>query len=56
MKKKEYKRPELSTVRFSLREVILSSPENLSSYLDGGDTPSNPIYEPDDPDNPVLWD
>lgn len=53
MQKKEYLRPELSLVHFTLRDVILSSPEDLVSHLDGGDTPSNPII--DDPDEPIEW-
>lgn len=38
MNKKEYIRPELLTVPFTLREVILSSPEDLNSHIgDPGD-------------------
>lgn len=54
MKKKEYMLPELSLMRFTLRDVILTSPENISSNLNGDDTPSNPIIDPD-PDDPILW-
>lgn len=52
--RKKYIRPELSLKRFTLRDVILTSPEDLSSYLDGGDTPSNPIMDPD-PDDEISW-
>ena len=49
MQKKEYLRPELSLVRFTLRDVICSSPENLSTHTSGdpgwGD---DPIYDDDD--------
>lgn len=54
MQKKEYLRPELSLMLFTLRDVILTSPEDLSSHLDGGNTPSNPIIDPD-PDDEIIW-
>ena len=54
MQKKEYMRPELSLKRFTLRDVVLSSPEDLSSHLDGGDIVSNPVIDPD-PDEPIEW-
>lgn len=53
MIKKEYRRPELSLVRITLREVILSSVEDLHSHLDNGEVPDNPII--DDPDDPIIW-
>lgn len=34
MYKKEYGRPELTVMSFSLRDVIMASPEYYSSYLD----------------------
>ena len=49
MKKKEYLCPELSVVRFTMRDVILTSPESISSHLDGGDIDPDPIIDPDDP-------
>lgn len=52
MRKKEYIRPELSLMRFTLRDVILTSPEELSSNINGDDVPSNPII---DPDEPIDW-
>lgn len=52
MLKKEYSRPELSLVRFTLRDVILSSPEDLSSHGTGG-SEIDPILPPDD--DPIDW-
>ena len=51
--RKKYIRPELSLKRFTLRDVILTSPEELSSNINGDDTPSS-ILEPD-PDDEILW-
>ena len=55
MKKKEYVCPELSVMRFTLRDVILTSPENISGNLNGDDPIDNPIIDPD-PDDPINWD
>lgn len=52
--RKKYICPELSLKRFTLRDVILTSPEELSSNINGDDTPSNPIIDPD-PDDEILW-
>ncbi|MBR1533252.1 MAG: hypothetical protein IJ639_02720 [Ruminococcus sp.] len=52
MNKKEYLRPELSLVRFTLKDVILSSPEDLSSHVTGG-SEIDPII--DEPDDPIEW-
>ena len=52
MKKKEYMRPELKTIRLTLRDVILYSPEELSTHYNGDDLP-DPIF--DDPDDDILW-
>lgn len=52
MHKKEYMTPELSLMRFTLRDVILTSPENISSNLNGDDPP-DPII--DDPGDDIIW-
>ena len=51
MLKTEYSRPELSVIRFTLRDVILSSPEGLTEYGNGSELP-DPIL---DPDEPINW-
>ena len=49
MDKKEYCAPELEFVSFRLQDVILSSPENINSYLDSGnDDWGDPIIDPED--------
>ncbi|MBQ3264150.1 MAG: hypothetical protein IJH07_00090 [Ruminococcus sp.] len=53
MHKKEYLRPELSVMLFTLRDVILTSPEDLSSSGTGG-SEIDPIL-PDEPDDPIEW-
>ncbi|MBQ3285548.1 MAG: hypothetical protein IJH40_07905 [Ruminococcus sp.] len=50
--RKKYIRPELSLKRFTLRDVILTSPEDISSHINGDDIPSDPIIDPD----PIDWD
>ncbi len=52
MQKKIYLRPELSLVRFTLRDVILHSPEDLSSGGTGG-SEIDPILP--NPDEPIEW-
>lgn len=46
--KKEYLHPELLVVKFTLRDVILASPEDISSHVTGGSEIDNPIIDPDD--------
>ena len=44
-----YIKPDLKIVSFSLKDVILSSPENFSSYIAGpGDWGENPTFDLDD--------
>ena len=55
MHKKEYSRPELSLMKFTLKDVILTSPEYNSSHLDGGDLITDPIIDSDPDDDDILW-
>lgn len=49
MDKKEYCVPEMMIRSFRLQDVILSSPENFNSHLDGGnDDWGDPILDPED--------
>ena len=49
MAKKEYSRPDLLLVRFTLKDVIMSSPEDFNSHIDSsGSDWGDPIIDPDD--------
>ena len=54
MHKKIYVSPELTTVRLTLRDIVLASPEDISSQIGGngdwGDPPP-----PIDPDDDIIW-
>lgn len=48
MQKKEYIIPELSLVRFTLRDTICSSPEGYNEFIDSTGDWDDPII-PEDP-------
>ena len=48
MHKKEYSCPELTLVQFRLKDVILSSPEDLSSQINSGGWDLPPEDDPID--------
>lgn len=51
--RKQYIVPELSITRFTLKNVICTSVENFSSYIDdAGDWGDDPIIDPDDE---IIW-
>ena len=52
MNQSPYIRPELSLMRFTLRDVIMNSPEYISSNTNG-DGFDDPILP--DPDDDILW-
>ena len=48
-----YIKPDLNIIHFQLKDVICTSVENFSSYIDGpGDWGDDPIIDPDDD---IIW-
>ena len=57
MHKKIYLSPELEILKVDIIEdVIMSSPENFSSTIDGpGDWGTDPSFPDPDPDEEISW-
>ena len=51
--KRKYEAPDMTVTRFKLHDVICTSVENFSSYIDGpGDWGDDPTIDPDDD---IIW-
>lgn len=56
MHKRIYLNPEFEVIRITIRDVIMASPENFSSVIDGpGDWGDDPPIPDPDPDEEILW-